>query len=136
MALSIKFPIGSRVSHTHGGPATVTGYAFKGADGTINLPVKFDNPDKDDGSRGWYECNFTLIEPESQVGGRCEVRVPYQYHLPFVDCNPAHETEVEHLKQRIDKLESDLRFARSVNETYVKWFQAAPRPDQRDGEDH
>lgn len=68
MALSIKFPIGARVTHKWSGPATVIGAPFKGGDGVTHLPVKWDNPELDDGTSGWHECYFTLIEPEMSFG--------------------------------------------------------------------
>jgi hypothetical protein len=63
-----KFPIGARVTHPYAGPGTVIGHPFPGVTGDTILPVKFDNPSTD-GSSGWFERLFTLIEPRKAVSG-------------------------------------------------------------------
>jgi hypothetical protein len=55
-----KFPIGSRVTHKDCGPATVTGAPFKGPY-AVELPVRFDDPIRDNGDSGYYEHFFTSL---------------------------------------------------------------------------
>jgi hypothetical protein len=115
MALTIKFPIGSRVRHSFGGPATVIGDPFLGADGYMNLPVKWDSPDTDDGARGWYEENFTLIEPgwardprTVALMARCDAFEEWGKTMRGCGQVQAQAQEVERLKNEIANLRVEI----------------------------
>lgn len=147
MALSIKFPIGARVTHRHGGPATVVGHPFKGGAGTTYLPVKFDNPYLDDGSRGWFEEYFTLLDEPIPSGGWARdtrtVNLVERYesakhaHHEFYEAHKAEvrkniemqreldaaKAEIERRVADIDRLESDLRFIRKTLDTVRRTVQ-------------